>query len=78
MDTCVIGTEMMGRNHVRVYTDLKEGEAMTGVEIHNSMDILLQKAEYVSAGMLSPYHFRTASRAISANPRIPLGHVEPA
>ncbi|QYZ79837.1 Gfo/Idh/MocA family oxidoreductase [Methanofollis formosanus] len=82
MDAGVIGTGAMGRNHVRVYTELKEVgttyvydldtaaaekvAAATGAEVCRSMDELLSKAECVSVCVPTPYHFRTAGEVIAA------------
>jgi len=82
MDAGVIGTGAMGRNHVRVYTELKEVgttyvydlnragaeevAAATGAEVCSSMEELLRKAECVSVCVPTPYHFKTAGEVISA------------
>ena len=82
MDAGVIGTGTMGRNHVRVYTELKEVgttyvydlntkaaeevAAATGAEVCRSMEELLAKAECVSVCVPTQYHFGTAERVIAA------------
>ena len=82
MDAGVIGTGTMGRNHVRVYTELKEVgttyvydlntkaaeevAAATGAEVCRSMEELLAKAECVSVCVPTQYHFGTAERVIVA------------
>ena len=82
MDAGVIGTGVMGRNHVRVYTELKEVgttyvydlntkaaeevAAATGAEVCRSMEELLRKADCVSACVPTPYHFKTAGEVIAA------------
>jgi len=82
MDAGVIGTGAMGRNHVRVYTELKEvgttyvydldhaaAEAVAvqnGAEVCASMDEFLRKAEAVSVCVPTPYHFSTARQCIGA------------
>jgi len=82
MDAGVIGTGAMGRNHVRVYTELKEVgttyvydlnragaeevAAATGAEVCSSMEELLRKAECVSVCVPTPYHFNTAQQVIGA------------
>jgi predicted dehydrogenase len=82
MDAGVIGTGAMGRNHVRVYTELKEVgttyvydldtaaaervAAATGAEVCTSMDELLRKAECISVCVPTPYHFSTAGQVIGA------------
>lgn len=82
MDAGVIGTGTMGRNHVRVYTELKEVgttyvydlntkaaeevAAATGAEVCRSMEELLAKAECVSVVVPTPYHLRTAGEVIAA------------
>jgi len=76
MDAGVIGTGTMGRNHVRVYSELKEvgttylydsnskvaGDvaAATGAEVCHSLEDLLRRAECVSVCVPTPYHFETA------------------
>ncbi len=82
MDASVIGTGTMGRNHARVYSELKEvgttyiydlntkaaGEvaAATGAEVCHSMDDLLRKAECVSIAVPTPYHFETTKQVLAA------------
>ncbi|HQD27297.1 MAG TPA: Gfo/Idh/MocA family oxidoreductase [Methanoculleus thermophilus] len=82
MDAGVIGTGVMGRNHVRVYSELKEVgmtyvydlntkaaeevAATTGAEVCRSMEELLAKAECVSVVVPTPYHFKTAGEVIAA------------
>lgn len=82
MDAGVIGTGVMGRNHVRVYSELKEVgttyvydlntkaaeevAAATGAEVCRSMEELLRKAECVSVVVPTPYHLQTAERVIAA------------
>jgi len=82
MDVGVIGTGVMGRNHVRVYSELKEVgttyvydlnteaaeevAAATGAEVCRSMEELLIKAECVSICVPTPYHLRTAERVVAA------------
>ncbi len=82
MDAGVIGTGTMGRNHVRVYSELKEVgttyvydlnakaaeevAAATGAEVCSSIEELLRKAECVSVCVPTPYHFRTVGEVIAA------------
>ena len=82
MDAGVIGTGVMGRNHVRVYSELKEVgttyvydlntkaaeevAAATGAEVCRSMEELLRKAECVSVCVPTPYHFGTAGEVLAA------------
>jgi predicted dehydrogenase len=82
MDAGVIGTGVMGRNHVRVYSELKEVgttyvydlntkaaeevAAATGAEVCRSMEEPLRKAECVSVVVPTPYHLQTAERVIAA------------
>jgi predicted dehydrogenase len=82
MDAGVIGTGVMGKNHVRVYTELKEVGTtyvydlnrawaeevafQTGAEVCASMEELLRKAECVSVCVPTPYHFGTAQQVIGA------------
>ena len=77
MDVGVIGTGQMGRNHVRVYSELKEVNnlyvfdlnqvaARTVADQHNaetvgSLNELLQKVDAVSLCVPTPYHYKTAS-----------------
>jgi len=82
MDAGVIGTGTMGRNHVRVYSELKEvgttyvydlnteaAEAVAaanGAEVCCSMEEFLRKTECVSVCVPTQYHFGTAERVIAA------------
>ena len=82
MDAGVIGTGVMGRNHVRVYSELKEvgttyvydlnteaAEAVAaanGAEVCCSMEEFLRKTECVSVCVPTQYHFGTAERVIAA------------
>jgi predicted dehydrogenase len=82
MDVGVIGTGQMGRNHVRVYSELKEVDnlyifdlneaaARNVAEQHHaepvaSLDELLKKAEAVSLCVPTPHHFKTASDVLKA------------
>ena len=82
MDAGVIGTGVMGRNHVRVYSELKEVgttyvydlntkaaeevATATGAEVCRSMEELLRKAECVSVCVPTPYHFGTAGEVLAA------------
>ena len=82
MDAGVIGTGTMGKNHVRVYSELKEVgttyvydpnteaaeevAAATGAEVCCSMEELLAKAGCVSVCVPTPYHFETAKRVLAA------------
>lgn len=76
MDVGVIGTGQMGRNHVRVYSELKEVDnlyvfdlnqdaARTVADQHHAeavsgLDELLKKVEAVSLCVPTPYHYTTA------------------
>lgn len=80
MDVGVIGTGQMGRNHVRIYSELKEvgnlyvfdlnQKAATDVADHHhaeavgSLDELLRKVEAVSLCVPTPYHFKTATTVL--------------
>jgi len=78
MDVGVIGAGTMGKNHVRVYSDLKEvgttyvydlntaTAAATGAEVCYSMEELLRKAECVSICVPPLYRFATAQQVIAA------------
>ena len=82
MDAGVIGTGTMGKNHVRVYSELKEVgttyvydlntkaaeevAAATGAEVCQSMEEFLRKAECISVCVPTPYHFATAREVIAA------------
>jgi len=81
MDVGVIGTGQMGRNHVRVYSELKpvssvhifdlnekqaEGVAKQhGVDCARSMGDLLSKVDAVSLCIPTPYHYKTALEILS-------------
>jgi len=80
MDVGVIGVGAMGRNHVRVYSELKgienvyvfdpvaENAKRVGefATICSSMDDLLSKSEAVSICVPTRYHFDVAKKAIDA------------
>ena len=82
MDAGVIGTGMMGRNHVRVYTELKEVgttyvydlntkaaeevAAATGAEVCRSMEEFLEKVECASVVVPTPYHFKIEKEVVAA------------
>ncbi len=82
MDAGVIGTGTMGRNHVRVYSELKEVgttyvydlnttaaeevAAATGAEVCRSADELLRKAECVSVCVPAHHHLQAAGPAFAA------------
>lgn len=77
MDVGVIGTGQMGRNHVRIYSELKEVDTLYVFDLNqeaaqtvaaqhhaqaaDSLDELLKKVEAVSLCVPTPYHFKTAS-----------------
>lgn len=79
MDVGVIGTGTMGRNHVRVYSELKgvgdvyvfdpASENAQKVKdiatICSSMEDLLKKAEAVSICVPTKYHFETGQKVIN-------------
>jgi len=80
MDVGVIGVGSMGRNHVRVYSELKGVEnlyvfdpiaenAARAREVANvcgSVEELLQRVEAVSICVPTKYHFWTAKKVIEA------------
>jgi len=82
MDVGVIGVGTVGRNHVRVYSELKEvgttyiydinteaaekAAAATGAEVCRSMDELLSRSECVSISVPAPQRFSIAKKAITA------------
>jgi len=81
MDVGVIGVGVMGRNHARVYSELKDVETLYIYDIdqnaskelaerHNavsceSLDMLLRKAEAVNICVPTPYHHTTAKEVIA-------------
>lgn len=81
MDVGVIGTGVMGRNHVRVYSELKgigdvyvfdpvaanASKVKDIASICSSMEELLGKAEAVSICVPTKYHYDVAGKAISEN-----------
>jgi predicted dehydrogenase len=81
MDVGVIGTGVMGRNHVRVYSELKGvgdvyvfdpmAENAQRVKelatVCSSMDELLRRSEAVSICAPTKYHFDIAQRVINKN-----------
>ena len=79
MKVGVIGTGTMGKNHVRIYSELKEiaevyafdidGEKAKrlkeyGVIICNSLEELLERVDAVSICVSTKYHLEVAKRAI--------------
>ncbi|MCP1716108.1 putative dehydrogenase [Methanocalculus alkaliphilus] len=82
MDVGVIGTGIMGRNHVRVYSELKEVgatyvydlntksaeeiAALTEAEVCPSMEALLRKVDLVTLAVPTPFHFDTAMKVMKA------------
>lgn len=81
MDVGVIGVGIMGRNHARVYSELKDVESLYIYDIdqnaskklaerHNavsceSLKMLLRKAEAVNICVPTPYHHTIAEEAIT-------------
>lgn len=82
MDVGVIGAGQMGRNHVRVYSELKtvdnlyiydlnQEAARKVAEQHHAeavsgLDDLLKNVDAVSLCVPTPYHFKTASDVLMA------------
>ncbi len=80
MDVGVIGVGVMGRNHVRVYSELKGVDTVYVYDpvsenaertkefatVCGSLEELLQKAEAVSICVPTRYHFETAKKVINA------------
>lgn len=82
MDVGVIGTGIMGRNHVRVYSELKSVEnvtvydintaaasdiaAKTGTNATDSLDDLFRQVDAVSICVPTEYHYETALKAADA------------
>ena len=80
MDVGVIGAGVMGRNHVRVYSELKGVDTVYVYDplaenaarvrelasICGSLDELLAKVDAVSICVPTRYHFDTAKKVISA------------
>ncbi|WP_367227085.1 Gfo/Idh/MocA family oxidoreductase [Methanocalculus sp. MSAO_Arc1] len=82
MDAGVIGTGIMGRNHARVYSELKEvGDtyvfdlnkesakevaAWTGATVCSTMDELLRNVDLVSLAVPTRFHFDTAKQIIES------------
>ena len=82
MDIGVIGTGNMGRNHVRIYSELKEvdnvliydvdqksAEKMStalGAETCDSMESLFESVDAVSICVPTKYHFDVAKEAIES------------
>ena len=79
MKVGVIGTGTMGRNHVRVYSELKDVEVVYafdvdtakanimmeyGATVCNSMEDLLNRVDAVSICVPTRYHLEVAKRAI--------------
>ena len=82
MDVGVIGVGMMGRNHARVYSELKgvddvwvfdlnseaakEVAGSTGATLADSMEELLRSVDAVSLCVPTPYHFESAKEVLGA------------
>jgi len=82
MDVGVIGTGIMGRNHVRVYSELKSVEnvtvydintaaasdiaAKTGTNTTDSLDDLFKQVDAVSICVPTEYHYEMALKAADA------------
>ncbi|MBT0733019.1 Gfo/Idh/MocA family oxidoreductase [Methanoculleus bourgensis] len=82
MDVGVIGVGMMGRNHARVYSELKavdslylydlNGEAARdlagtfGATVSPTVEDLLRSVDAVSVCVPTPYHFSVATRVLDA------------
>ena len=79
MKVGVIGTGTMGKNHVRIYSELKEIEEVYafdvdgekakrlkeyGVIICNSLEEILERVDAVSICVSTKYHLEVAKRAI--------------
>jgi predicted dehydrogenase len=82
MDVGVIGTGVMGRNHVRVYSELKAADSVwvydldtnvardvaeqNNVNYAKSMEELLRSVDAVSLCVPTPYHCNTAKEVLAA------------
>lgn len=82
MDVGVIGTGVMGRNHVRVYSELKAADSVwvydldtnvardvaeqNNVNYASSMAELLHTVDAVSLCVPTPYHCKTAKEVLAA------------
>ena len=82
MDVGVIGTGMMGQNHVRVYSELKEFGSVViydvnqsqaekiatqnNAEVADSYEDLFHRVEAVSLCVPTPFHYNVALQVINA------------
>lgn len=82
MDVGVIGVGAMGKNHARVYSELKQVDTLyiydldsklaetiaqkTDAVCLSSMEEMLNKAEALSLCVPTPYHFNTAKKVLEA------------
>lgn len=82
MDVGVIGSGMMGQNHVRVYSELKEVDSVTifdvnpvqakkvalmhNAEVADTYESLFHHVDAVSLCVPTPFHFETALKVIDA------------
>ncbi|PWR69499.1 Gfo/Idh/MocA family oxidoreductase [Methanospirillum stamsii] len=86
MDVGVIGTGMMGQNHVRVYSELKEVDSVViydvnrsqaekiatqnNAEVADSYEDLFHRVEAVSLCVPTPFHYNVALQVINAGMNI--------
>ncbi|MDD1694851.1 MAG: Gfo/Idh/MocA family oxidoreductase [Methanoregula sp.] len=82
MDVGIIGVGTMGKNHVRVYSELKSVDSVAvfdvntasaktignqhGAEVCSSMDELLARSEAVSVCVPTPFHAATVKQVFAA------------
>jgi len=83
MDIGVIGTGVMGRNHLRVYSEMKAVDSVSvfdvnakgaagaakasGAKVCGTVDELLSAVDAVSICVPTPYHFEVAKKVIENN-----------
>ena len=91
MDVGVIGVGTMGKNHVRVYSELKSVDSVGvfdlntagakeigekyGATVYSSVAELLSKSDAVSVCVPTPFHMNVVGQVFSARKSLSLIHI---